>query len=151
MDPAWLCGSSGHLELDETNKVQARMPNYNLNWTVRSSAIRGWQKCHWCSSSTRRWPSRSREPFGPKSSMEHWPSGTDARQSYISHCLPPDRNWHKINDPKVDYSEERKVELKPRLEPCWTILVIDPYSAIYAWWVLLDLDPNLGPGTYAWL
>ena len=57
------------------------MPNYTLNWTTGSSAIQGWQRCHWCSSSTRKWPSRSWGPFGIKSAMEHWPSGMDARQS----------------------------------------------------------------------
>ena len=43
-----------------------------------SSAIQGWQ---WCSSPIQRWPSRSWGPFDFKSAMEHWPSGTDARQS----------------------------------------------------------------------
>ena len=32
-----------------------------------------------------------------------------------------------------------------------TLLVNVPLSAMWAWWALLDIDPNLGPGTYAWL
>ena len=42
----------------------------------------------------------------------------------ICHCLPPDRTWRKVNDPKVDYSGglgERKVGHEPRLEPCLTM------------------------------
>ena len=57
-------------------------------------------------------------------------------------CLPPDRTWFKVNGPKVDYSGgfgEGKVK------PCLTMLVIDPLSAIWAWFALLDMDPNLGP------
>ena len=88
--PAWLCWSKAHLvqcEPDEPSWiwtqiwVQARMPGYSLNWKVRSSDIQRWQRCRWCSSPTRRWPSRNPGPFGLKSAMEHWPSGTDARQS----------------------------------------------------------------------
>ena len=69
-------------------------------------------------------------------------------------CLPPDRTWHKVNDSKVDYSgdlREWKVGKEPRLEPCWTMPVIGPLSAMWTWWAWLDIDPNLGPGTYAWL
>ena len=62
--PTWLCWSSAHLGPDEPNMVQARMLNYSLNWTARSSAIQRWQSCQCCSSLTRRWPSRSRAPFG---------------------------------------------------------------------------------------
>ena len=36
------------------------MPDYSLNWTVKSSGIQGWQRCQWCNSITRRWPCRSR-------------------------------------------------------------------------------------------
>ena len=145
--------------------VQSRMPDYSLNWTVRSSAIQGWQRCLWCNSPTRRWPSRSQGPLGFKSAMEHWPSGTDARQSaekplhqavarrasslrgnvptllggnlYICLYLPPDRSWHKVNDPKVDYSRdlgEVKIRPEPRLETCWTMLVIGPPIVVCAWW-----------------
>ena len=49
----------------------------------------------------------------------------------------PDRTWHKVNDPKVDFSGdlgEGKVGHEPRLEPCWTLQVIDPLGAIWAWW-----------------
>ena len=36
--------------------VQARMPDYSLNWTARTSAIQRWQRCQRCSSPTRRRP-----------------------------------------------------------------------------------------------
>ena len=61
--------------------VQARMPDYSLNWTARSSALQGGKRCPCCSSPNQRWPSRSQGPFGLKSALEHWISGTDARQS----------------------------------------------------------------------
>ena len=72
----------------------------------------------------------------------------------IWHCLPTDRTWHKLNDPKVDYSGnlgEEKVEHEPKLEPCLTMLVISPLSAMWTWWAYLDIDPNMGPGTSGWL
>ena len=46
---------------------------------------------------------------------------------YIGLCLPPNRTWHKVNDLKIDYSRdlgEGKVGNKPRLEPCWSMLVM---------------------------
>ena len=61
-------------------------------------------------------------------------------------CLPPDRTWHKVNDLKVDYSGdlgEEKVRHEPRLEPYLAMLLIDPLSAMWAWWAKRDLDPNL--------
>ena len=54
-------------------------------------------------------------------------------------CLRPDRTWQKVIDLKVDYSgglREGNVEHEPRLEPCLTMLVI---------------NPNLGQGMYTWL
>ena len=36
-------------------------------------------------------------------------------------CLPPDRTWHKVNDPKVDYSGDLG-EGKVGYEPSWTML-----------------------------
>ena len=77
-----------------------------------------------------------------------------AKISDICLCLPPDRTWHKVNDPKVDYSGdlgEVMVGHEPRLEPCWTMLVIGPLCAMWAWWAYLVKDSNLGLGTYAWL
>ena len=56
------------LDMDP-NLGPGTIPDYSLNWTARSSAIRRWQKCQWCSSPTRRWPSRSRRPFGLKSAF----------------------------------------------------------------------------------
>ena len=43
--------------------VQVIMLDYSLNWTVRSSAIQGGQRCQSCSSPTQRWPNRSWRPF----------------------------------------------------------------------------------------
>ena len=74
--PAGVCWSSVHLVQfgsDEPSSswtqiwVQGRMPDYSLNWTARSSAIKGWQRCHWCSLPIRRWSSQSWRPFGLKS------------------------------------------------------------------------------------
>ena len=51
-------------------------------------------------------------------------------------CLPPDRTWHKVNDPKVDCSGdlgEGKVGHEPRLKSCLTMLVIGPLGAMWAW------------------
>ena len=51
----------------------------------------------------------------------------------ICHCLPPDRTWHKVNDPKVNYSGdlgEGKVGHEPKLKACWSMLHIDPPSAM---------------------
>ena len=42
--------------------------------------------------------------------------------------------------------EEWKVGHESKLEPCWTMLVIGPLSAMWAWWAKLDMDPNLGLG-----
>ena len=47
--------------------VQARMPDYSLNWTARSSAIQGWQWCQRCSSPTQMWLSWSQSPYSLKS------------------------------------------------------------------------------------
>ena len=58
-------------------------------------------------------------------------------EKYICLCLQPDRTWHKINDPKVDYSGdlgEGKIGQEPRLESFWTMLVIGQLSAMWAWW-----------------
>ena len=52
-------------------------------------------------------------------------------------CLPPDRTWHKVNDTKVDYSEnlgEGKIGHEPRFQLCCTMLVIDPLGAMSVWW-----------------
>ena len=56
-------------------------------------------------------------------------------QAYICLSLPPERTWHKVNDPKVDYSGDLgggNVGQKPRLEPYLTMLVIGPLSAMWA-------------------
>ena len=66
-----------------------------------------------------------------------WILTSSAFQFNICLCLPPDRTWHKVNDPKVDYSGslgEGKVKNELGLKPCWTILVTGPISAMWAWW-----------------
>ena len=71
-----LCWSSVHLvkcKLDEPcwiwtkTWVQAEMPDYSLNWAKRFSAI---QCLSMTTSPTRRWLSRSQEPFSPKSVLD---------------------------------------------------------------------------------
>ena len=52
--------------------VQAGMPDYSLNWTMKSSVIQGWQKCLWCSLPTWRWPSQSQGTFGLESAIDIW-------------------------------------------------------------------------------
>ena len=103
LSPAGLCWSSASLVQcgsDEPSLtwtqiwVQACMPDYSLNWTARSRAIQGWQKCQWCSLPTQRCPSQSGGPFDLKFAIEHWPSDTDTRQStekplhhWVSLCI----------------------------------------------------------------
>ena len=65
--------------------------------------------------------------------------------SGISLCFPPDRTRQKVNEPKVDLKwglGEGKVGLEPRLEPCWTLLVIGSLNAMGVWWVLLNMGPD---------
>ena len=39
-----------------------------------------------------------------------WPEGrSTSQESYICVCLPPDRTWHKVNDPKVDRQAKRAI------------------------------------------
>ena len=50
-------------------------------------------------------------------------------------CLPPDRTRHKVNDPKSDYKldlGEGKVGHEPIFEPCWSGLLKDAPSAMWA-------------------
>ena len=68
----------------------------------------------------------------------------------ICRYLLPDRTWHKVNDYCGNVGEG-KVRHEPRFEPRWSMLVIDPPSAMWAWWGLLVLDPNQSPGTYTCL
>ena len=61
-------------------------------------------------------------------------SGLTHKYSDICQCLQPDKAWHKVKNPKADYSrdkEEGKVGNEPRLEPCWSELLIDPLSAMW--------------------
>ena len=78
-NPGKLCCSSTHLVQcgpDEPSWswtqiwVQARTPAYSLNWTARSSAVQGGQRCQYCCLSTRRGPSRSWGPFGLESAID---------------------------------------------------------------------------------
>ena len=71
----------------------------------------------------------------------------------ICRCLASDRTWHKVTDPKADYSGdlgEGKVKNELRLEPCWSMLLIDPLNSMSNE-PSYFLDPNLGPGTDAGL
>ena len=61
--------------------VQVRIPDYSLNWTARSSAIQGRQRCQYCSSPTQWWSNRSWGPFGLESAIDcDTPSVTNARR-----------------------------------------------------------------------
>ena len=51
----------------------------------------------------------------------------------ICRCLPPDRTWHKVNDYSGDLGEG-KVGNESKLEPCWSVLLIDPLSAMWVQW-----------------
>ena len=76
------------------------------------------------------------------------------RVGFMCLCLPLDRTWYKIDDPKVGLMwglREGEVGYEPRLERCLTMLVIGSLSAMWAWWVLQDMDSNVSLGTDAWL
>ena len=104
----------------------------------------------------RRWSSWSQELFGLESVLDL----EIAREvqipppaRYLS-LLPPDRTWQKVNDPKVGLKwvlREGEVGLEPRLESCRTMQVTDLLRAMWAWWALLDMYPNVSPSTDAWL
>ena len=71
-------------------------------------------------------------------------------QGCICLCLPPDRTWHKVNDWKVCLKwglEEGTGGQEWGLEPCWTLLLIGSFSAMWAWWAQLEMES----GTNAWL
>ena len=61
--------------------------------------------------------------------LKHWrvtPRGKTS-MPHICHCLPPDRTRPKVNDSKDDYSGglgEGKVGHDPKLEPCWTMMLL---------------------------
>ena len=59
------------------------------------------------------------------------------RFSNICLCLPPDRTWHKVMTRRsiIEGLGEGKVGHEPRLEPCWSLLVIGLLSAMWACWV----------------
>ena len=114
--------------------------------------------CHPSVSSITPGRSTKQHPVPTQSWSKYVPTGQPTLAHpcvvYICLYLPSDRTWHKVNDLKVDYSGdlgEGKVGHEPRLKPCWTMLIIGPLSAMWAWWAKLDSDLNLGPGTYTWL
>ena len=90
---AGLCWSSTHLVQCGPDEpcwtwtqiwVQARMPDYSLNWTARSSAIQGWQRCQWCSLPTQGWPSRNWRLFSLESAIgSNISSGTNAKTAQL--------------------------------------------------------------------
>ena len=51
----------------------------------------------------------------------------------ICRCLPPGWTWHKVKSPNADKGEG-KAGNEPRLEPCWSVLLIDPLSAMWVEW-----------------
>ena len=87
--PASLCWSLTHLMQcgpdepiwSETSiSVQARMPDYRLNWTRPSDIQRG-QWCQSCTLPIGTWPSWSWGPFGLKSAIGiRYSSGTNVRR-----------------------------------------------------------------------
>ena len=88
--PAGLCWLSAHLLQygpDEPSwtwtqiRVQARMLDYSLNWTVRSRAIQGWQ---WCSSPPE---GGQAEVMGPPASSLHLLDSADSK------LMPPGIPW----------------------------------------------------------
>ena len=153
----WLCWSSASLMQCGPNRpnwiwtqiwVQARMPDYRLNWTARSSVIQSLKRWQWCSLPTRRWPSWSRGSYSLKSAIEHWPSSTDARQSaekplreaqlliFLSASHNTGLDTRSMTRRSIILGiREGKFGHELRLDPCLTLLVIGPLSAMWAWWV----------------
>ena len=72
----------------------------------------------------------------------------------LIHCLfvtasHEDRTWHKVKSPKANKSGnkgEGKVWNEPRLEPCWSMLLIGSLGAIWAWWGKQFHKPKCGSG-----
>ena len=52
----------------------------------------------------------------------------------FSHCLPPDRAWHKVNDPKADYNV-LKIVYSYRQMPFKNVLLYNKY-------IKIDWGPN---------
>ena len=67
--------------------------------------------------------------------------------------MPGDLAGHRVTRPEdLEQCEFMQVIAKSPsrgFKPCWSMLVVGPPRAMWAWWALQDLDPNLGPGTYA--
>ena len=61
-------------------------------------------------------------------------NGISTAMSDSCRCLPPDRIWHKVNDPKGSFKWGFRGGHEPRLEPCWFVLLNDPLNAMWAWW-----------------
>ena len=60
---------------------------------------------------------------------------------HICRCLPPDRTNQKAG--KVG----DKGEGEPRIEPCWSVLLIYPLSVVWSNEASSFMNPNLDPGT----
>ena len=72
--------------------------------------------------------------FRPRTCPGRWNRTGSGRAGFICHSLTPDRTWHKVNDSKVGLLwklREQGVRLDPRLERCWTILVIGSLCAMW--------------------
>ena len=112
--------------------TQDQWPEGRLKWGLGERKV----EHGWGSSPAGLWrPSRSRRPYGLKSTFIGLCSNQRASEPKICHYLPQDRTRDKVNEPKVDYSGdlgEEKVGHESRLEPCWTVLVINPLSSMWA-------------------
>ena len=66
----------------------------------------------------------------------------------IHPCLPPDRTWHKVDDPKVNYSgdlEEGKLDMSQGSSPawlCWSSAHLGPDELNMAWWAKHGIGMN---------
>ena len=72
-------------------------------------------------------------PFSPS----FWLIGTWRLNIY--HYVPPDRVWPNVFF-IVRVLGKCEVRHKPRLMPCWTMLLLDPLDEMWASWPCWDLD-----------
>ena len=80
-----------------------------------------------------------------------WMHYMDANKTYdICHCLPPDRTWHKVNDYSGDLGEG-KVGHELRLKPSWSVLLIDPLSAMWVSWGKQFHESKFWSGHICWV
>ena len=74
----------------------------------------------------------------------------EVRHLFICRCLPPDMTWHMVKShgqkAKSGDKGEGKVGNEPRLEPCWSMLLIGSLGAMWAWWGKQFHEPKSGSG-----